>query len=137
MNNTNEIQKVYMKEWFYRKNQYDEKYGPYCEHACFVSKETEKAYQVKAVSKNRSWNCWIPKSCTVETYAEMNEEAENAEQRKREYESRRQERWEEACKAYNDLIAYAQKMGVRGVHEGLRKDTIIRKIQEAGVPLPA
>jgi hypothetical protein len=125
-----------MKAWFYDKNNYGF-YGPYSGHICFICKETEKAYQVIVFVEENSFNCWVPKSCTVETEAERDAEAVANEQRKAEYEARRQERYEQACKAYSELIAYAQKMGVRGVREGLRKDTIIRKIQEAGIPLPA
>ena len=135
--NYNPNKSFYMKEWFWRKNQYDEKYGPYCEHKCFVAKETEKAYQTVVFVKNNSFTCWCPKSCTVATFAEMNEEATNAIIRQAEYEARRQERYEAACKAYAELVAYAQNLGIRGVREGLRRETIERKIQEAGYPLPA
>ena len=132
-----EQKRVYMKAWFWNKNQYEEKYGPYCEHACFVCKETEKAFQVIVFVKNNSFNCWVPKSCTVATFLEMNEEAKNEIKRQEEYEARRQERFEAACKKYAELIAYAKANGVRGVREGLRRETIERKIVNAGLPLPA
>lgn len=135
-NTTNTNTKVYMKAWFYEKNGYGE-YGPYCEHACFVRKETEKAYQVEVIVKNFSFTCWIPKSCTLATLAEMVDDAIANEQRKAEWEARRQERFEAACKAYADLIAYAKANGVRGVREGLRRETIEQKILNAGLPLPA
>ncbi|MBP5782743.1 MAG: hypothetical protein J6W04_04305 [Bacteroidales bacterium] len=125
-----------MKEWFWSKQGYGT-YGPYCEHVCTVNRETERAYQVVVFVKNSSFVCWVPKSCTVATFEEMTEETINAEERKAEYEKRRQERYEAACKEYAELIAYAQKMGVRGVREGLRRETIERKIQNAGIPLPA
>ncbi len=130
------MNKVYMKEWFWSKNGY-ESYGPYCEHAAFVGRETEKAYYLEVIVQNNNFSCWCPKSCTVPTLAEMNEEANNAIQRQAEYEARRQERYEAACKAYAELIEYARKLGVRGVREGLRRETIERKIQNAGYPLPA
>ena len=138
-NNTNttvEPKFFYIKEWFWSKNQYED-YGAYCEHKAFVVKETEKAYKAIVFCQNNSFNCWVPKSCTLATLAEMSQEAEAAEQRKAECEAKRQERWEAACKAYNDLIAYAKAHGVRGVREGLRRETIEQKIINAGIVLPA
>ena len=130
-----EPKSFYMKEWFWSKNY--EAYGPYCEHTCFVAKETEKAYKALVFCKNDSFSCWVPKSCTLATFAEMCEEAETAAQRKAEWEAKRQAKWEAACKAYNDLIAYAKAHGVRGVREGLRRETIEQKIINAGIALPA
>ena len=135
-NNTNEIKTVYMKEWFYSKNSYNA-IGPYCDHSCTVCKETEKAYQVVVVCKNNSWVCWVPKSCTVATFEEKLAEDINADVKRAEYEASREARWEEACRKYAELIAYAQKLGVRGVREGLRRETIERKILNAGFSLPA
>lgn len=135
--NNTEPKKVWMKEWFYSKNQYEEKYGAYSEHTCFIAQETEKAYKVIVFCKNSSFNCWVPKSCTVATFEEFNQEAIDAEQRKAEWEAKRQERYEAACKAYADLIAYAKAHGVQGVREGLRRATIEQKIINAGIPLPA
>ena len=134
INNT--ITPIYMKAWFYNKN-YEESYGPYAEHECFVVQETDKAYKVVVLTKGHSFNCWVPKSCTVATAEEKTAEAEQAEQRKAEWETKRQERWEAACKAYNDLIAYAKAHGVSGVREGLRRETIEQKILNAGIALPA
>jgi len=136
-NNTNTGKTIYMKEWFYRKNYSG--YGEYAQHFCSVQKETEKAFQVRLYSLESAYThiCWVPKSCTVATEEEFAAEITGAEQRQAEFEARRQERYEEACKAYAELIAYAQKMGVKGVREGLRRETIERKIQNAGYPLPA
>ncbi len=133
---TVEPKSFWMKEWFWSKNEYGS-YGPYCEHTCFVLKETEKAYKALVFCKNSSFSCWVPKSCTLATFAEMCEEAEDAEQRKAEWEAKREARWQEACKKYNELIAYAKAHGVRGVREGLRRETIEQKIINAGIALPA
>ena len=137
MKNTvkNNIETVYMKEWFYRKNHSD--LGSYGEHVCLVLKETEKAYQVSLLGEILSRTTWVPKSCTIATVEERDAEALEAEVRQAEYEARREARWQEACQKYAELIAYAQKLGVRGVREGLRRETIERKIQAAGFPLPA
>ena len=134
MNNSNYFDSnavVYLKWWFFNKNYT----GAYAEHFGLIVKETEKAYQIILTLglDAADIKTWVPKSCTVKTEAEFQAEiAAMAEQ-----EARSQARWEEACKAYKELIEYAQKMGVKGVREGLKKDTILRKIEQAGVPLPA
>ena len=122
---------VYLKYWFFSKN-YS---GDYAKHFGVIVKETEKAYQILlTLGLNESdVKTWVPKSCTLQTEAEFAEELAKV----AEYEAKKQERFEAACKAYRDLIAYAQAMGVKGVREGLRKDTIIAKMEKAGVPLPA
>ena len=132
MENTNFDEKiVYLKNWFFNKYYA----GDYANHFGLVIKETEKAYQIVLtlgmdVSDVKTW---VPKSCTIRTKEELDAEIASA----AEWEAKRQAKYEEACKAYQELIAYAQKMGVKGVREGLRKDTIIAKIEKAGIPLPA
>ena len=118
---------VYIKEWFFKKNIAESCWdGHYAE----VIKETEKAYQVRVAINGDYWcKTWVPKSCTL-THEEYLEAVETAA-------AKANERWEAACKAYQELIAYAQQNGVRGVREGLRKETIINKIKAAGIPLPA
>ena len=126
---------IWMKEWFYRKN-YSE-YGEYVSHVCYIVKETEKAYRVHMYNMSNGAEIWIPKSCTLGTVDEMISEAREAEKRQLEWEAKRQARFEAACKAYAELIEYARANGVRGVREGLRRETIENKIKAAGLPLPA
>ncbi len=122
---------VYLKNWFFKKNYA----GDYENHFGIVIKETEKAYQIVLTLGLDACDVktWVPKSCTIRTKEELDAEIALA----AEWEAKRQAKYEEACKAYQELVAYAQKMGVKGVREGLRKDTIIAKMEKAGVALPA
>lgn len=132
MNNSKYFENVvYLKYWFYNKN-YS---GDYAEHFGLIVKETEKAYQILLTQGGNGSDIktWVPKSCTISTEDEFQAEIAAV----AEYEAKQQKRWEDACNAYKELVAYAQKMGVKGVREGLRKDTILRKMEQAGVALPA
>ena len=122
---------VYLKNWFFKKNYA----GDYANHFGLVIKETEKAYQIVLTLGVDACDVktWVPKSCTIRTKEDLDAEIALA----AEWEAKRQAKYEEACKAYQELVAYAQKMGVKGVREGLRKDTIIAKMEKAGVALPA
>ena len=117
---------VYLKNWFFNK-----KYTcGYETHECFILQETEKALKVACYVNAYRQVIWVPKSCVLWSAEDRDADAVN-------YEAEQQKRWEDACKAYKELVAYAQKMGVKGVREGLRKDTIIEKMKQAGVEIPA
>ena len=138
VNSNNEVKTVFVKEWFMSKIKMENNGWGFWGNSGEVVRETAKAYLLKMSAYTIDGEIdgflqvWAPKSCTVETM----EELENEARRHNEYEIKRQERFEAACKAYQELIAYAQAHGVKGVREGLRKETIIRKIQNAGVAVP-
>ena len=121
---------VYLKYWFFSKNFS----GEYAEHFGLIIKQTEKAFQIVLTrgGGESDIKTWVPKSCTC-TEDEFKAEIASA----AEYEAQKQQRWVDACKAYKELVEYAQMMGVKGVREGLKKETILRKMEMAGVPLPA
>lgn len=137
-NNNNKIETVFVKEWFMAKIKMDNNGWGFKNNSGEIVRETAKAYLLKMEAYTIDGEfegflqIWAPKSCTVETPEELDQEN----QRQNEYEAKRQERYEAACKAYQELIEYAKKMGVKGVREGLRKETILRKIQNAGVAVP-
>ena len=125
---------VFMKEWFYKKTIREDYWN---NHYCEVIRETEKAFQVQ-VFTNGSYcqKTWTPKSCCLMSVEEYEKAIAEAETKQKEWEAKRQERFEAACKAYNDLIAYANANGVK-VRSGMRKETILRKMEAAGVPAMA
>lgn len=117
-----------VKQWFIDKN-----FTPEERYAADVSdltiiKETEKAVLIKFVSDFGTFTKWIPKSCL------MTEEDYRIE---REKEEKRIARFEEGKRKYNELIKFAKNNGVKYVGVGLRKETIINKIKEAGLEVPA
>ena len=133
-----EPKNVWLKNWFYNK-QFSEGYfsNDYAQHKCNVIKETDKAYYVSVVWSQRFDVIWTPKSCVFEKEEDFLEEVKTAEQKQAEFEAKRNAKFEEACRKYQELIAYAKSLGIKGVREGLRRDTIVNKIQKAGYEIPA
>ena len=118
---------VYMKDWFFEKKKKEYSYISIFNNGSEVVDETEKAYKLyveyESVDGERSGftNIWCPKSCALS-------EEEHKKEMNNEY-----QRYENGCKAYESMIEFAQKNGVKGVRTGLRKTTILKKIHEAGL----
>lgn len=62
--------------------------------------------------------CWVPKSAIESASAHIAAKAS---------------RFEEGCKRYDRAIAFAKEHGVKGVRIGMRLQTILAKIQSAGL----
>lgn len=119
---------VYIQKWFMSKirAQFNGNYF-FNTRMAEVVRETEKAYQVfiECGRIDGEWDgdklIWVPKKCT------MTEEEYQAEQ------AAAEKRFEDGCKAYDQLLAFAKEHGVKGVRSGMRKSTIEQKMREAGV----
>lgn len=118
---------IYIKEWFFNKIQNEHRNIHFLYDEVQIVKETEKAYMVciDYTTVNGEYesckSVWVPKSCTMT---------------KEEYEAtliEEKKRFEEGKAAYEKLIAWAKDQGVKGVRVGLRKETILKKINEAGL----
>ena len=118
---------VYIKEWFMGNIKRDNRNYFFNTRKLEIVRETEKAYQgfIACGTIDGEWDgdklIWVPKSCT------MTEEEYQAEQ------DAAQKRFEDGCKAYEQLIAFAKANGVKGVRSGMRKATIEKKLCEAGL----
>lgn len=124
-NNTKEIE---IKSWFVLKNfTPEERYAESVSDKEIV-RETEKAVLIKFVSDFGTFTKWIPKSCL------MTEEDYRIE---REKEEKRIARFEEGKIKYEKLVEFAKENKVKGIRIGLRKQTIINKIKDAGLEVPA
>lgn len=98
---------------------------PYIESIDCVVKETEKAVllQITFAYTNdiiRTRNEWVSKSCTITEEEKKIEEQES------------ERRFEEGCKKYEELLKFA-KANLKGIRKGMRKDTIIKKLNDAGI----
>lgn len=95
-----------------------------------IEKETEKAYFVRMTIETndgeheRSFNTWVPKSCT-QTVEEYETEAKE-----------RADRFEAGKERYAKLVEWAKAQGVKGVRVGMRKATILGKIEALGLTVP-
>lgn len=114
-----------VKEWFLLKTLSNEELTAYRTGIPFVAKETEKAVLIKNDTKYGVISFWCPKSCT------MTLEEKEAERNSIEY------RMERGFLYNEKLLDYAKKNGVKGVRSKMRTVTLIRKIEEAGLAVPA
>ena len=130
MKESNEIdyRTAEIKSWFLIKNfTPDERYVVEVSDR-EILRETEKAVNIKFTSKYGNLFSWIPKSVF------MTEEDYRIE---REKEEKRIARFEKGKKRYEKLVEFAKANNVKGVRIGWRKETIINKIKDAGIELPA
>lgn len=88
-------------------------------------KETEKAVQLRADSDFGTLTFWCPKSCILKD-GEVDEQMVKKYQRM------------EAGLNYNEkLVAFAKENGIKGIRRGMKTQTLMRKITEAGLEIPA
>ena len=117
-----------IKSWFLIKNfTPDEKYVIEVSDR-EILRETEKAVNIKFTSKYGNLFSWIPKSVFM---------TKEDERKEKERMSKRIAKFEEGKKRYEKLVEFAKANNVKGVRVGWRKETIINKIKNAGLELPA
>jgi len=95
---------------------------------CVIVEESEKAYRVKCefctlTGDDFTRKIWVPKSQTM-----------TAEEYEAECQARAQ-KFQTAADRYEALVAAAKAAGVKGVRKGMKRDTIIQKMAEAGVDI--
>lgn len=118
---------LYVQKWFMSKIKSENRCFNFFSRTGDIMKETEKAVLIsfEVSSIDGEWDgvkhIWVPKKCTM-TEDEYRAELEAAEKR-----------FEDGCKAYDQLIAFAKANGVKGIRSGMRKATIEQKMREAGV----
>lgn len=99
--------------------------APYIESINHIEKETEKALLLSVTFGYtndicRTKNEWIPKSVIITEEEYIKEELE------------KEKRFKEGCEKYNDLLNFA-KSNIKGIRKGMRKETILRKLEENGI----
>lgn len=122
-----EIKEVYIKDWFINRIELGYGKRAFNDQLCRIIKETEKAYLLDVEwftvdgEYDGSTYKWVPKSCTLT----MKEHAD--------IEERQEKAFEDGCRRYENLINFAKNNNVKGVRIGLRKETILKKIKDAGL----
>lgn len=121
LKNTNDLKVV---DWF-TPNTTEQLYLRWRENFN-VERETEKAVLITV--DGYKWNgdvkdvtVWVPKKC-FESQSEYTAKEAKAE-----------ERYQNACNRYEELVAFCKENGVKGARVGLRKDTLLAKVAEAGL----
>lgn len=117
-----------VKQWFIDKNfTQDERYVASVSDLSII-RETEKAVLIQFYSDFGKFNKWVPKSCLM-TEEDFREE------------KARFDKWvdafDEGKRRYEELVKFAKENKIKGVRIGLRKQTIINKIKDAGLEAPA
>lgn len=119
-----------IKNWFLNKNfTQNERYIIECADMAGeleIIKETEKAVQFKADSDFGELKFWCPKSCLIEN------ETEQEKQRRKEHAAR----FQSGLKYNETLVKFAKENGIKGIRNGLKTATLIKKITEAGFEIP-
>jgi hypothetical protein len=119
---------VHIKSWFIDKiNKPNYAMSPYEGEQYRIIQETEKAYKISIDTETLdgehdvSYTSWIPKSAT-QTNAQY-------------LESRKQEeaRYNKGVREYDRLIKFAKDNNIKGVRVGLKKKTILDKLEKAGL----
>lgn len=119
-----------VKDWFVKKIEIPYGFHLINDIEC-IEKETEKAYYVRMTIETndgeheRTLRTWVPKSCT-QTAEEYEAEAKENE-----------DRFEAGKERYARLVEWAKAQGVKGVRIGMRKVTILGKIEALGLTVPA
>lgn len=118
---------IYVQKWFMSKIEMENRNYGFSSRGGDIIKETEKAYLLsfEVCSIDGEWDgvkhIWVPKKCAM-TPEEYRAERNAA-----------KKRFEDGCKAYDELIEYAKANGLK-VRKGMRKATIEQKLREAGIP---
>lgn len=116
-----------VKQWFIDKNfTPDERYIASVSDLLIV-KETEKAVLIQFYSDFGKFNKWVPKSCLM-SKEDFQKEKERFEKMVTAF--------DEGKRKYDELVKFAKENNVKGVRAGLRKQTIINKIENAGLVAP-
>lgn len=113
---------MYVKEWIVRKN-LNEQEAYAVSEILFegdVIRETEKAYYLLFDTNYGHIKMWAPKSQCYD------------EEARREMEREEEKRFEEGCKRYEKLLSFCKENGLK-VRKGMRKATLLKKVEEAGL----
>ena len=133
MSHNSPFSKIHIEEWFLLKNFTEQQlYIISIADQVTIKRETEKACYIEFWNaKFGSIFSWVPKS--VCGLAEKSEAAKKVEEQieAREIEARR--RLLAGCERYERVLAFAKEHKVKGARKGLRLQTLLSKIAEAGL----
>lgn len=133
-----QISKDEIERWYLKK--LDEDQLEFIDHPAtraFIIADTEKSCCVKFYRNKKYYPLivWIPKS--VMGRAEKSEAAKKVcgqiAQKAAERELVRIKKFQTGCERYAKVLAFAKEHKIKGVRSGLRLETLLNKISEAGL----
>ena len=128
----NTMENIYVESWFIAKNfNQQQQYAISRAERIEVIGETEKAVKVAWFTKYGTITSWVPKS--VCGLAEKSEAAKKVEEQIEAREIEARKRLLSGCERYERVLAFAKEHKVKGARKGLRLQTLLSKIAEAGL----
>ena len=126
------MENIYVESWFIAKNfNQQQQYAISRAERVEVIGETEKAVKVAWFTKYGTITSWVPKS--VCGLAEKSEAAKKVEEEIEAREIEARKRLIAGCERYERVLAFAKEHKVKGARKGLRLQTLLSKIAEAGL----
>ena len=126
------MENIYVENWFIAKNfNQQQQYAISRAERVEVIGETEKAVKVAWFTKYGTITSWVPKS--VCGLAEKSEAAKKVEEQIEAREIEARKRLIAGCERYERVLAFAKEHKVKGARKGLRLQTLLSKIAEAGL----
>lgn len=126
------MENIYVESWFIAKNfNQQQQYAISRAERIEVIGETEKAVKVAWFTKYGTITSWVPKS--VCGLAEKSEAAKKIEEQIEAREIEARKRLLAGCERYERVLAFAKEHKVKGARKGLRLQTLLSKIAEAGL----
>ena len=126
------MENIYVESWFIAKNfNQQQEYAISRAERIEVIGETEKAVKVAWFTKYGTITSWVPKS--VCGLAEKSEAAKKVEEQIEAREIEARKRLIAGCERYERVLAFAKEHKVKGARKGLRLQTLLSKIAEAGL----
>lgn len=126
------MENIYVESWFIAKNfNQQQQYAISRAESVEVIGETEKAVKVAWFTKYGTITSWVPKS--VCGLAEKSEAAKKVEEEIEAREIEARKRLIAGCERYERVLAFAKEHKVKGARKGLRLQTLLSKIAEAGL----
>ena len=126
------MENIYVESWFIAKNfNQQQQYAISRAESVEVIAETEKAVKIAWTTKYGTIKSWVPKS--VCGLAEKSEAAKKVEEQIEAREIEARKRLLAGCERYERVLAFAKEHKVKGARKGLRLQTLLSKIAEAGL----
>ena len=126
------MENIYVESWFIAKNfNQQQQYAISRAERVEVIGKTEKAVKVAWTTKYGTITSWVPKS--VCGLAEKSEAAKKVEEEIEAREIEARKRLIAGCEHYERVLAFAKEHKVKGARKGLRLQTLLSKIAEAGL----
>ena len=126
------MENIYVESWFIAKNfNQQQQYAISRAESVEVIGETEKAVKIAWTTKYGTIKSWVPKS--VCGLAEKSEAAKKVEEQIEAREIEARKRLLAGCEHYERVLAFAKEHKVKGARKGLRLQTLLSKIAEAGL----